>query len=189
MRAGATALGVVLVLVAGVLVVRGGEGTEDPASAATTDPASVRADAPARVRRALALVDVTPEDLGARVRLAGPRPGVRAEVDTQARVITLHVGAGPAHRLAHDLAHELGHLVDHDRLDDRARASWLTRRGARAGTSWWPVRDGEDTATGAGDFAEVYAACHAASPDFRSRVARAPGDPCAEIDHAVRSRR
>ncbi len=29
-----------------------------------------------------------------------------------------------------------------------------------------------------GDFAEVFAACHAASPEFRSRLAAPPDDPC-----------
>lgn len=146
-------------------------------------PAAAPADAHARatVARALALIDVRPQELGAVLRVTGPQDGVRADVDPETRVVTLHVRAEPAHRVAHDIAHELGHLVDHDRMTPPARQAWLRARGA-AGRRWWPTGRLSDYATGAGDFAEAFARCHAPSPEFRSRLAPAPADACAMLD-------
>jgi hypothetical protein len=138
------------------------------------------------VRRARALVDVRPGALGYRLRVAGPRAGVLAETDTVTRTITLHVGAAAVpHLVAHDLAHELGHAFDERRLTPGARAAYLRARGA-ARARWWPTSDTADYRTGAGDFAEVFALCHAASPEFRSRLARRPRDACAALPRAAR---
>ena len=103
-----------------------------------------------------------------------------------ARTITLYSRVTDApHRVAHDLAHELGHAVDADRLSAADRAAYLRRRGV-ADAAWWPSGRGADYASGAGDFAEVFALCHAASAEFRSRLAPPPADPCAALPAAAR---
>jgi hypothetical protein len=138
------------------------------------------------VQRAQALVDVRPAALGFRLRVTGPRPGVLAETDTGTRVITLHVGAAAVpHLVAHDLAHELGHAFDERRMTAASRAAYLRSRGAET-ARWWPPNAAADYGTGAGDFAEVFALCHAASPEFRSRLAPRPRDACAALPPAAR---
>ncbi len=139
------------------------------------------------VRRAHGLVDVTPAQVGYRLRVEGPLPGVRGRIDTAARTITLFVAAGSAaHRVAHDLAHEIGHAVDDGRLTAAQRAAWLRARGA-TGTAWWPGGTTSDYRSGAGDFAEVFALCHAASPEYRSRLAIRPQDPCGLLPKDART--
>jgi hypothetical protein len=82
------------------------------------------------------------------------------------------------HRTAHDLAHEIGHAFDAVHMTPAARRAYLARRGVPH-AAWWPRDRHGDYSVGAGDFAEVYALCHAASPDFRSRLAPRPVDACA----------
>lgn len=125
--------------------------------------------------------------LGYRIAVAPPRPGVEARIDRTHRSITLFLtGHEAPHVIAHDLAHELGHAVDFDRLTHADRRDYLSRRG-RPAAAWWP-RGASDYAVGAGDFAEVYAACHAASPVFRSRLAPRPQDPCRVLPAAARGK-
>lgn len=129
--------------------------------------------------RAQALVDVHPSDLGYRLAVRGAFGAVRGQTDPRRRTITLYVHAGDAaHRVAHDLAHEIGHAYDHLRLTAAQRRAWVGARGA-PGAAWFPTATASDYATGAGDFAEVFARCHAASPEFRSRLAPRPADACA----------
>jgi hypothetical protein len=138
-------------------------------------------------RRAAELVRA-PVPRGWTVAFVPARAGSpRAEADLGARRIRVFVRMGdPAHRVAHDLAHEIGHAWDAAHLDDRGRRAHLARRGADASTAWWPRGRGSDYATGAGDFAEVFARCHAASPDYRSRVAGPPDDACAALPARAR---
>ena len=133
------------------------------------------------------LLTVAPGAIGYRVAVAPPRPGVEADIDRERHRITLFLsGHEVPHRVAHDLAHEIGHAVDFERLTDADRRAYLARRG-RAGAAWWP--DGaSDYAVGAGDFAEVYALCHAASPIFRSRLGPRPANPCAVLPAAAREK-
>jgi hypothetical protein len=141
----------------------------------------------ALVQRAQALVDVRPGDLGYRLVVSGPRPGVRGQTDTKLRTITLYVDARDAtHRVAHDLAHEIGHAYDARRLSAAQRSAWVRARGAPA-AAWFPAQAGSDYASGAGDFAEVFARCHAASPEFRSRLAPRPADACALLPAEARA--
>ena len=141
----------------------------------------------ALVTRAQALVDVRPGDLGYGLVVRGARPGVRGQTDTKLRTITLYVDARDAtHRVAHDLAHEIGHAYDARRLAGAVRAAWLRARGAPS-AAWFPARAGSDYASGAGDFAEVFARCHAASPEFRSRLAPRPADACALLPAGARA--
>ena len=177
------ALGLMLVgIVVAVLVLRG---DDDPAAAVRpqTDPAARRA----ALRRAQALVDVTAADLGWRVALAPRRdPAVRAKADTGTLTITLFLARDDAtHRTAHDLAHELGHAYDAERMTSAARHTFLRRRGVPS-VGWSAGRERPDYESGAGDFAEVYALCHAASPEFRSRLAPRPANACALLPEGAR---
>jgi hypothetical protein len=141
----------------------------------------------ATLRAAEPLMSVGAGALGYRVALAPSRPGVEADIDREQRRITLFLSAHEVpHLVAHDLAHEIGHAVDLARLTEADRRAYLVRRG-RPGGPWWP-RGASDYAVGAGDFAEVYALCHAASPTFRSTLAPRPADPCAVLPAVAREK-
>jgi hypothetical protein len=160
----------------------GGTAAPRPAVLSPADAARARD----VVVRAQALVSVTPQQLGWRLRVAGPLAGVRGQADTAAKTITLYVGAYAApHQVAHDLGHELGHAFDAERLSPAERAAYLRGRGA-PDAAWWPGGQASDYASGAGDFAEVFALCHAVSPEYRSRLAVRPEDPCALLPKEAR---
>lgn len=55
-------------------------------------------------------------------------------------------------------AHEIGHAADLTLNDTGARRAWKQQRGIAADTPWWPSGAGNDFTTGAGDFAECFAA-------------------------------
>jgi hypothetical protein len=146
-------------------------------SAPAPDPAAERA----TLRAGARLVGLDPVRLGVRTELTRPRPGLAARYDRERRTVTIFAAPGTApHRVAHDLAHELAHAVDVEHLTAAERRAYLTRRGAPR-AAWWPAADASDYAVGSGDFAEVFALCHAASPVFRSRLAPRPADPCAVL--------
>jgi hypothetical protein len=129
---------------------------------------------------------VTPAELGYTLRVAGPVPGLRGQTDTAARTITLFVSPHDApHVVAHDLAHEIGHAFDARRLTGVQRAAYLRARGAPH-APWFPDRTTSDYRSGAGDFAEVFALCHAASPIYRSRLAPRPADACRALPAPAR---
>ena len=67
------------------------------------------------------------------------------------------------------------------------RAAYLRRRGV-PGAAWWPSAESADYAVGAGDFAETFALCHAGGPEFRSRLAAQPADPCGMLPADARTR-
>jgi hypothetical protein len=75
--------------------------------------------------------------------------------------------------LAHVIAHELGHAVDvtHNDGDDRRR--WEQSRGIED-FPWWPGSGDTDFSTGAGDFAEAFAAWQVGDRSFRSTLANPP---------------
>lgn len=138
------------------------------------------------VARARTLVSVSPEALGYRLIAAGPVAGLRGRTDTAARTITLFVAPRAApNAVAHDLGHELGHAFDATLVTDADRAAYLKARGV-PGATWFPGSGASDLRSGAGDFAEVFALCHTASPVFRSRLAARPGDPCRTLPTAAR---
>jgi hypothetical protein len=134
------------------------------------------------LRRAQQLVAVAPRELGYRLRSADARPIVRAQTDHVRRTITLFLRRGDAiHRVAHDMGHEVGHAYDERRMTATARTEYLARRGV-PDAPWLPGADvASDLDSGAGDFAEVFALCAAASPDFRSTLAPRPEVPCDEL--------
>ena len=142
---------------------------------------------PGRSSRAPARSSPAPAELGYRLRVAGPVAGLRGRTDTAARTITLYVAPGDAPgAVAHDLGHELGHAFDATSLTDACRAAYLSARGV-------PGRRGSRAAarrtyrSGAGDFAEVFALCHAASTVYRSRLAARPQDPCGVLPKQARA--
>jgi hypothetical protein len=144
-------------------------------------PAGSADERDALLRRALSLVSLPHGQLGYRLVAAPPRAGVRAQIDRASRTITVFVSTSDAlHRIAHDVAHELGHAYDDRRMTPALRREYLRRRGA-PGAAWWPGARLSDLRTGAGDFAEVFALCHAPSPEFRSRLAPRPADPCGMV--------
>ncbi|NUR78477.1 MAG: hypothetical protein HOQ28_19600 [Thermoleophilia bacterium] len=128
--------------------------------------------------RALALVRYPWRRLGFRIVFAPGRPGLRARTNTARRVITVYLrSTDTPERVAHDIAHELGHAYDARFLRGRDRRAYLARRG-RPHAAWWPTAEGSDYASGAGDFAEVFALCYSPSPEFRSLLAPKPAHPC-----------
>jgi hypothetical protein len=138
------------------------------------------------VARAQRLISVTPAQLGYTLRVAGPVAGLRGQTDNATRTITLFVAPHDApHVVAHDLGHELGHAFDATRLTAAQRAGYLRARGF-PNAPWLPGRKASDYRSGAGDFAEVFALCHAASPLYRSRLAARPEDPCGVLPNQAR---
>jgi hypothetical protein len=167
----------------GALWPSGDRGAARPATLSAADAATAR-EVVAQARR---LVAVTPAQLGYRLRVAGPVPGLRGRTDTATRTITLYVGPRDAPgAVAHDLGHELGHAYDATRLSASQRAEYLRARGV-PGAPWTPGAQASDYRSGAGDFAEVFALCQAASPVHRSRLAARPQDPCGVLPKQART--
>jgi hypothetical protein len=157
-----------------------GETVRRPAPLSSADAVAARS----LVARAQELVSATPAELGYRLRVAGPVEGVRGQAD--AATITLFVSPQmQPHQVAHDLAHEIGHAFDAQRLSVAQRAAYLRARGV-PDAPWWPGREASDYRSGAGDFAEVFALCRATSPEFRSRLAARPQDPCGLLPKQAR---
>jgi hypothetical protein len=154
-----------------------------PQGLSASDRAAVRA----VVDRAERMVTLTPAQLGYTLRVAGPVPGIRGQTDNVARTITLFVSpADTPNVVAHDLGHELGHAFDARALTTAQRAAYLRARGA-PDAPWFPGPRASDYRSGAGDFAEVFALCHAASPVYRSRLAARPADPCGALPNQARA--
>lgn len=185
---GRTALLSSVVLAAGAVTATamfvGGQSTEPRGSAAVagiTDAAEQQLAGGA----ALELVRVDPASLGYTVVFAAGRPGVRADLDRSSKTIRVYLRRGDTRAIvAHDIAHELGHAYDAERMTDASRRAYLDRRGVPAAA--WTATDASDYAVGAGDFAEVYALCHAASPDFRSTLAPRPERACELLPQEAR---
>ncbi len=76
--------------------------------------------------------------------------------------------------VAHVLAHEMGHAVDVSLNTTEDRNAWLDARGFSLNTGWF-VGDGQtDFSSGAGDFAESFAAWQLGPSDFRSTLSGPP---------------
>ncbi|MBT8241431.1 MAG: hypothetical protein KJN63_09415 [Acidimicrobiia bacterium] len=75
--------------------------------------------------------------------------------------------------LAHVIAHEMGHAIDvtDNNGDDRRR--WQRLRGIED-NPWWPSSGATDFSTGAGDFAESFAAWQLGNASFRSKLGPPP---------------
>ncbi len=83
--------------------------------------------------------------------------------------------------VAHILAHELGHALDvtHNSTDERKR--WLRTRGLSEDTLWFIADGKSDFATGAGDFAEAFAAWQTGPAHYRSQLAPVPSPAQIEV--------
>ncbi len=75
--------------------------------------------------------------------------------------------------LAHVIAHELGHAVDVTLNSSSDRQRWEDSRGIDS-EPWWPTSGATDFSTGAGDFAEAFAAWQVGDQSFRSTLGDAP---------------
>lgn len=75
--------------------------------------------------------------------------------------------------LAHVIAHELGHAVDVELNDEQERARWAEVRDI-GDAPWWPTSGATDFSTGAGDFAESFAAWQVGDGAFRSAIGGPP---------------
>jgi hypothetical protein len=73
-------------------------------------------------------------------------------------------------RVARVLAHEIGHAIDVTLNSAEDRRDWLSERGLGQNTDWWPGSARPDFETGAGDFAEVFAASQVGEDDFKSQL-------------------
>jgi hypothetical protein len=185
-RAGLLAVGAALGVAASAVVFAAlwpsGDAAPKPARLSARDAAAARA----VVARAQRLISITPAQLGYTLRVAGPLQGIRGRTDNATRTITLFVAPTDVpHVVAHDLGHELGHAFDAMRLTGAERAVYLRARGV-PNAAWLPGRQASDYRSGAGDFAEVFALCHAASPEYRSRLAARPEDPCGVLPRQAR---
>jgi hypothetical protein len=177
-RALVGALALAALLVSGSLALGARHEQAPPGAAPGVPPAGSAKEREALLRDALELVSLPHGKLGYRLVAAPPRAGVRAQIDRATRTITVFVSPSDAlHRIAHDIAHELGHAYDDRRMTPALRRGYLQRRGV-PGAAWWPRGRFSDLQSGAGDFAEVFALCHAPSPEFRSLLAPRPTDPC-----------
>lgn len=86
----------------------------------------------------------------------------------------------PEALLAHVIAHELGHAIDVTLNDGPDRRAWEEARGTGS-SPWWPGNGTTDFSTGAGDFAESFAAWQVGSGSFRSTLADPPTDAQIEL--------
>ncbi len=95
---------------------------------------------------------------------------------TRERHIDIYVRPDQSdHLLAHVVAHEIGHAVDVTLNDGDDRRRWQDQRRI-ADDQWWPDNRAADFATGAGDFAESFAAWQVGTYSFRSEIAAPPTD-------------
>jgi len=187
LRAALLAVGAVLGVAASAAVFGAlwpsGTAAPAPERLSARDAAAARA----VVDRARRLLTVTPAQLGYTLRVAGPVAGLGGRTDNATRTITLYVAPDDTPNVvAHDLAHEIGHAFDARRLTRAQRAAYLRARGAPA-APWLPGARASDYRSGAGDFAEVFALCHAPSPVYRSRLADRPEDPCGALPTEARA--
>jgi hypothetical protein len=83
--------------------------------------------------------------------------------------------------LAHVIAHEIGHAVDVTLNSGDERRTWLNARGIPE-SDWWPGEGGvSDFRSGAGDFAEGFAAWQVGTGSYRSKMGSAPNSDQLEL--------
>ncbi len=146
-----------------------GEPLDDPSRSA--GPADVEP----RGEAALASIPYPWRELlpGWEIRFHSGLDGAYGYTLTDERVIEIYVRDDQSDQLlAHVIAHELGHAVDVTHNDAEDRHRWQAARDFDA--PWWPDSRASDFATGAGDFAESFAAWQVGSESFRSQLGQPP---------------
>lgn len=150
--------------------------TDDRSEAA---PASVEyqtAAIEALARPALAAIDYDWERRlpGWRIEFVAGEGSIAGYTWSQERRIEVFVRDGATSAdLARILGHELGHAVDVSMNSAADRQTWQQARGI-GDAPWWPSDGAADFATGAGDFAEAFAAWQVGETDYRGELAPAP---------------
>jgi len=113
--------------------------------------------------------------LGWTVQFLPARTGYRGMAWPADRRIDVFVRDGQSlDEVAYVIAHELGHAVDLTHGTDERRTAWRQLRGMPAGAGWWACDACTDYATGAGDFAEVFAVSQLGPVDYRSEIGPPP---------------
>ena len=151
----------------------GGEpGASTPSGSADSDPGR-------RGREALALVPFDWEERlpSWRIEFGPSREDAVGFTWSRERRIEIFVpdDASPGF-LAHVIAHELGHAVDVELNSPDDRVRWQEARGI-TGAAWWAASGSADFNSGAGDFAESFAAWLVGADRFASQLG---GPPTAE---------
>lgn len=131
-----------------------------------------------RALSALSALDYPWRELGYDLRFQLHRGGrLLGLTDPRTRTITVFVRPTQSEQsLRVTLAHEIGHALDLETGGSEQRARYLELRGLPADTPWFPCDGCSDDASGAGDWAEVFAYWLAGAGDFRSRLAGPPDD-------------
>ncbi len=110
------------------------------------------------------------------------RSGVLGYTYTNEKRIEVYVRDSMTEKLlAHVIAHELGHAVDVTLNNGAERRAWLELRGF-PDADWWPAPGGvSDFHSGAGDFAEGFAAWQVGTGSYRSKLGPAPNSEQLEL--------
>lgn len=117
-------------------------------------------------------------DLGFTVRFLPARRGYTGMTYSRDRRIDLYIRTCQRQSdtaLLVTLAHEVGHAIDFAAPSDKRHSDWLSLRCSTA--TWFGCNGCTDYATGAGDFAEVFAWSRTHDRlDYRSTVGAPPTD-------------
>jgi len=100
----------------------------------------------------------------------------------EAGVVKTEEGVPRAFSMNFDvIAHEIGHAVDVSLNSGDDRRKWLDARGI-PDAPWWPGEGGvNDFKSGAGDFAEGFAAWQVGTGSYRSKLGSAPNSAQLEL--------
>lgn len=152
-----------------------GDPTEEPASARCPGGSPQT-----KGRLALDRVNYPWQDLNYSVEFLPGKRGYLAITFTGPKRIEMYVRrCQSVDSVANTLAHEFGHALDDRYVTDAERGEYLAIRGK--GPEWFPCNRCSDYASGAGDFAEVFAFLKSPPGRFRSKVAPPPDEAQAQL--------
>ncbi len=151
--------------------------TPGPESTHATTPSTEPSTDPGRRgREALALITFDWEERlpSWRIEFGPSREDAVGFTWSRERRIEIFVPDGASEEfLAHVIAHELGHAVDVELNSPDDRLRWQEARGI-TGAAWWAASGSSDFNSGAGDFAESFAAWLVGPDWFGSQLAGPP---------------